>query len=317
MHRYTAIAATALLGLGTLAHADHVGPLVDPAWVTDHLDDANVILLDLRKAEDYAAGHIAGALSATYGKFGWRETIDEVPGMLPPLANINERIASLGITPASHVIVIPYGKTSSDVGSATRVYWTFKLLGHEEVSLLDGGMNAWEKAGNALSADAVTPTAAPTYPGVINDKLLVETGELLALINNEAVMPIDARIDEQWNGKTKHPKARIPGGIPTAKRLPQAELVDPETGKFVSPAKVKEVASNYGWTPDGDLPLVSYCNTGHWASTAWFALSEVAGISDVILYDGSMVAWTSDETNPLINSPNRLQQLVSKLVSGN
>ena len=289
--------------------------MVEAEWLAQNLDNNNVILVDLRKAEDYGQGHIPGSLNATYGEFGWRETVDDVVGMLPPLANINEKIGSLGITPDKHVIVIPYGKTSSDVGAAARTYWTFKVLGHDNVSLLNGGMNAWEKSGQALTAESSVTSAAPDYPGFINDQLIIDTAGLLDHITNETATPIDARINEQWSGETKHPKARIPGAIPTAKRLPQTELVDPKTGKFVLAAEVVEVAKAHGWSPDSSLPFVSYCNTGHWAATAWFALSEIAGVSDVVLYDGSMVAWTKDDGNPLINSPNRLLQLVNKLTS--
>lgn len=304
-----------LLAAGLLAaSASHAAPLVSADWVDSRVDDQNVVLVDLRKEEDYASGHIKGAVNAPYGEFGWRETVDGVIGMLPPVAQINERIGSLGITPDKHVVVIPYGNTSSDVGSATRVYWTFKVLGHENVSLLDGGMNAWTSQDLfTLQTKANDPTSAGPYPGAVDQGLLVDTVALVGLVEAGEIQPIDARTDPQWEGKEKHPKARIGGAIPTAQRLPQANLVDPETGLFASKDQVIEVAGTNGWNPSDTKPLVSYCNTGHWASTAWFALSEVAGVDNVRLYDGSMVAWTQDEGNPLINTPGRLEQLLDNI----
>ena len=315
MHKTLLITARSLATVCLLAGtAVHAAPLVTVDWVTDRMGDGNVLLVDLRKDEDYASGHIQGALSAPYGKFGWRETVDGIVGMLPPLETINERIGSLGVTQEKHVVVIPYGDSSSDVGAATRVYWTFKVLGHDDVSLLDGGMNAWTAQDLfTLETKAIEPLAAASYPGIVDQGLLIDTMSLIDLVESGKVQPVDARTDPQWEGKEKHPKARIPGAIPTANRLPQSDLVDPDTGMFVTKGQVIEIADSNGWNPSETKPLVSYCNTGHWASTAWFAMSEVAGLEGVKLYDGSMVAWTQDEANPLINSPGRLEQLLENL----
>lgn len=290
-------------------------PLVDAGWVEARRADSHVVLLDLRKAEDYAAGHIPGAINAAYGEFGWRETIDEVVGMLPPLATINERIGSLGIDPSKHVVIVPYGANSTDVGSAARVYWTFKVLGHDKVSLLDGGMNAWTKQPQfSLQTTEVEAVDAGAYPGQVDEQLVIDTASLVARLESGDVQPIDARTDEQWHGEAKHPKALAYGAIETAERLPQAELVDGETGKFISADAIRAAAVAHGWEIGEAKPLVSYCNTGHWASTVWFALSEVAGVDNVALYDGSMVAWTRDESHPLINQPSRGQQLLNKVL---
>ena len=305
----TGIAISALMSITANAR-----PLVDTTWVTSNLSNPNVVLVDLRKAEDYNFGHIPGAINATYGEFGWRTQVDDVIGMLPPLAEINEKIASLGINDDSHVVVIPYGNNSSDVGSATRVYWTFKVLGHDNVSLLNGGMKAWHSQDTfSLETTANTATTPGNFVGSPNDQLVIDTTNLVARIESSEIQPIDARTDEQWEGKAKHPKARIAGAIPTAQRLPQADLVDPETGKFKSGADILAVATANGWDPANSKPLVTYCNTGHWASTAWFALSEVAQLENITLYDGSMVAWTKNKSNPLINSPSRFDQIVNKL----
>ncbi len=300
----------AVLLTGTVGAA----PLVSTDWLLANHADRNVVVVDLRSAEDYAIGHIPGAVNAPYGKFGWRETVDDVVGMLPPLDAINERIGSLGISPDSTVILVPYGDSSSDVGAATRVYWTFKVLNHDKVSLLDGGQRAWRSQDlYSLQSSAINPAHAGPYPGQVDEQLVIDSVALLEQIEDGEVQPIDARIDEQWEGKTKHPKAKSVGAIPTSVRLPQADLVDPDTGRFVSSEQVVAVATANGWSIDGSKPLVSYCNTGHWASTAWFALSEVAQVPGVKLYDGSMVAWTQDTDRPLINIPNRIEQILDTL----
>ena len=315
--RFVRLASVAALGaaavLGTVAAAQ---PLVTAEWLRVRLDDPNLVVIDLRSAEDYATGHIPGAVSAEYGKFGWRETVDDVVGMLPPLDTLNGKIASLGITPQHTVVLVPYGDTSSDVGAATRVYWSFKVIGHETVSLLDGGQHAWRSQDlYNLQSTPNLPSSTASYPGVLNEQLVIDTAALLEQVNNGEVQPIDARIDEQWEGKSKHPKALSPGSIPDAVRLPQTDLVDPETRRFISAAQVIEVAKANGWELDGSKPLISYCNTGHWASVAWFALTEVANVPGVKLYDGSMVAWTQDTNRPLINVPSRFKQILDTITS--
>lgn len=289
-------------------------PLVEADWLANHLDD--VVVIDLRKEENYSQGHIPTAVRTTYGEFGWRETIDDVPGMLPPVTKLNELVGSICVEPSSHVVVVPYGDSSSDVGAAARVYWTFKMLGHDKVSVLNGGQRAWTAdAARPVDTASSNQAACSPYPGQFQEELVIDTKALRELVASEAVQPIDARTDEQWVGDKKHPKARIPGAIPTAKRLPQADLIDPDTGKFVAPEQIIAVAKANGWDPASSKPIVSYCNTGHWAATSWFALSEVAGIDNVTLYDGSMTAWTKDEANPTINTPGRLTQII-KAITG-
>ena len=308
------------LGLGLLiatcaAPALAARPLVDAAWVEARRADSHVVLLDVRKAEDYAAGHIPGALSTPYGAFGWRETIDEVTGMMPPLATINERIGSLGIDPSKHVVIVPYGATSRDVAAAARVYWTFKVLGHDKVSLLDGGMNAWTQQPQfKLQTTEVAAVDAGAYPGQVNEQLVIDTAGLVARLESGDVLPIDARIDEQWHGESKHPKALAYGAIETAKRLPEADLIDEETGKFISADAIRAAATAHGWDLGEAKPLVPYCNTGNLSSTVWFALSEIIGIDNVAMYDGSMVAWTRDASLPVINQPSRGEQLLDRIL---
>lgn len=314
-HSTTKHLSRAALATATfLAAAAGAAPLVSADWLSSRTGDDNLVVVDLRQGEDYSAGHIPGALNAAYGKFGWRTTVDGVVGMLPPVAQINSLIGSLGITPDKQVVVVPYGKNSSDVGAAARVYWTFRVLGHDNVSLLDGGQQAWNSQDlYLLERPANVPVPAADYPGKVDATLLIDTVALLEQVESGAVQPVDARTDEQWNGEKKHPKARTAGAIPTAQRLPQADLIDPATGKFVGKRQIVTVARNNGWSLDGSKPLVSYCNTGHWAATAWFALSEVAGVPGVKLYDGSMVAWTGIESNPLINTPSRAEQIINTI----
>ena len=122
-------------------------PLVDAVWVKDQIGKEGVVMLDLRTPASYKKGHVPGAVYTNYSKDGWRVKNSEgIAGMLPPVEQISNLIGSLGIGNQDHVVLIPYGTSSSKMGTATRIYWTFKVLGHDKVSILNGGMAAYKKA---------------------------------------------------------------------------------------------------------------------------------------------------------------------------
>ena len=107
-------------------------------------------------------------------------------------------------------------------------------------------------------------------------------------------MLLDARNEEQFIGEAKHGKALQAGHIPGAVLQSQAEAYNANTNQLKSEAELLEIYADHA-----DKPIISYCNTGHWAATNWFVLSEVLGRKDVKLYDGSMVEWTANSDNPL------------------
>ncbi len=117
---------------------------------------------------------------------------------------------------------------------------------------------------------------------------------------------MDGRTKEQFDGFAKHPKAREVGHIPGAVLLSQANAYDAASNRLKSTDALAEI---YGDLDSGRI--VSYCNTGHWAATNWFVLSEVLGRDNVQLYDGSMVEWSADEANPLAPNLSNLERFKS------
>ena len=136
-------------GLATAATAQ---PLVDVDWVAGNLDNENVVLIDLRNKidkgsyETYLDGHIPSSLHSDYLKDGWRVGRDDVVGLLPTEAEFEALARKLGVSAGSHVVLIPAGVNSTDFGSSARAYWTFKVFGHDKVSILNGGYAAWVAA---------------------------------------------------------------------------------------------------------------------------------------------------------------------------
>ena len=118
------------------------------------------------------------------------------------------------------------------------------------------------------------------------------------------VVLLDGRTEDQFLGKAKHKKAKLSGRIPGALHLSQANSYDTKSNRLKDQ---KELESIYSIIDS--KPIVSYCNTGHWAATNWFVLSEVLGKKNVKLYDGSMVEWTANKSNPVIDDQSNLQKI--------
>ncbi len=277
-------------------------PLVDTVWLATNLDQPNLVVLDIRNridggsAEVFAEGHVPGAVYSNYLEDGWRTTVDGVPGMMSPVADLETLIGGLGIGNVNHVTIVHGGVSSSDFGSAARVYWTFKVLDHDAVSILDGGYQAWSAdASNPIETGPSAPVAA-TFVAEFQPQYLATTEEVVLAMADREVALVDARPASQFRGESKVDAARAKGTIPGARNLQQSTLVA-EAGTVEAPDTIAGLLRKVGLKSDDKK--IAFCNTGHWASVAWFALSEVLGNEDVKMYDGSMVAWTADAERPL------------------
>src|SRR2546423_3815929 len=138
--------------------AQTLSRLVSVEWLTEHLQDPQMLVLDVRSAIDgggieaYQKGHIQGAIHSDYDKAGWRVTRGGVPFMLPTLPELEKLIGELGIDENTHVVVVPAGVSYTDFGAAARTYWTLKVTGVSKVSILDGGDAAWSRDGNVTES---------------------------------------------------------------------------------------------------------------------------------------------------------------------
>jgi len=277
-------------------------PLLAPAELAGRLGDPQLRIIDVRAragGDGYDSGHIAGALSAPYAR--WRGPSDN-PGALPQAAELTALIRSLGIDAAMPVVVVYAGSDATEFGAAARVYWTLKAAGLSQLSILNGGMKAWRAAGEPVSKDA--RTVAPSTYEVRWDSRIIATQDEVAQASGRQQL-IDARPAPFFLGETKHIAARTPGTLVGAKNVEHDVWFVGDSATMQSTADVRRVAQQQGVSTA--QPTVSFCNTGHWAATNWFVLSEVLGQPDVKLYPESMVGW-SRAGLPMTNVPGRLQQ---------
>jgi thiosulfate/3-mercaptopyruvate sulfurtransferase len=223
---------------------------------------------------------------------GWRTTIKGVVGQFPGTKALSSLIGGLGIDNSKHVVIVYGGVSSLDFGSAARVYWTFKTIGHENVSILNGGFKGWANGGNkvATGENSITPASFKTK---LNKKYFASFSEVQKAQKGKGQQClIDARPAAFFTGDKKHAKARIPGRLANARNLQEGNLID-DSFKMKPSSAIK---SQFGGLDGVEQykGYISYCNTGHWAATVWFGLSEIAQIPNVKMYDGGMTHWTSN-----------------------
>ena len=296
--------------------AEAVTPLVGVDWLKAHLNDPNLVVLDIRSAIDgggvkaYEAAHIPGSVHSDYDKAGWRVTRNNVPFMVPTAAELEKLIGDLGIDEDTHVVVVPAGVNVLDFGSAARTYWTLKYAGVGKVSILDGGVAAWRQAGLPVENGLKRPSPK-IFSATLDKSLLAEAGEVETIEKNGGATLIDARPASFFTGKEKAPASQAYGHIPGARNIDSADFYDAKTNKLKPKAELARIAN--GLTAD---PVVAYCNTGHWASTDWFVLHELLGNKAARLYAGSMVEWTSNASRPLASSRTKWDDLKKALGLG-
>ncbi len=296
------VAFITLLSLSALAQAAQ--PLVNSAWLKQHLNDKNVVILDVYDGDQraaFAAGHIPGALFTDFLHDGWRVKIGAVPGMLPPPEAAAKLIGGFGIDNNSHVIVVPGGRERADFNAAARIYWTFKVLGHDNVSILNGGDKAWfADASNPVAKGATTATPKKFVAHLRPEYLATRDDVKRALQTHDAQL-VDARPAGQYEGKVKSPAVRVAGTLPGAVDAPAVDFATPDGTRLADAATIDKVLAKAGAKLSS--PQISFCNTGHLGSGTWFVLSEIKGNKKARLYDGSMADWTSDPKLPVANQP--------------
>ncbi|MEM1298766.1 MAG: rhodanese-like domain-containing protein [Pseudomonadota bacterium] len=284
------LVSTAIAGLVLSASAAFADwkPLVAPADLAEMLDEEPVVL-DIRSPGAYAEGHIETAVSVPYN--AWRGPEDN-PGALISDEKLTAILTEAGVEPDVPVIITYAGKGTLDFGSAARVYWTLKSAGVEEIAILNGGLNAWTAAGLELTTEAGGNFASDVTYSFAETWLIDREGVRDVLDGTATAQLVDARPEAFFTGVKKHDAAAWPGTLSGALNIVHETWFG---GPVLAATKSDMLAAlkEAGVDPTaGDI--VSFCNTGHWAATNWFVLSEIAGIEGVRLYPESMVGWTQN-----------------------
>ena len=263
--------------------------LVTTKWVVDNLDNDNVKIVDIRKAEDYAAGHIPGALNYPYGEL--QVETNGVKGMIPPGENISAKLSSLGISPEDTIIIYDHIKNLW----STRLLWTLEVYGHEDARMMDGSWGVWSAEGKTVSTKS--PSISSTsykFTKAKNESLIIDMAAVQASIDDNSSVVLDTRSADEYAGRDV--RANRGGHIPSSIHVEWVQNVDGE-GKFLPASDLKTLYASANI--NSDLDIYTLCQTAVRATHSWFVLTDLLGYEDVSVYDGSWTEWGNDENTPI------------------
>jgi thiosulfate/3-mercaptopyruvate sulfurtransferase len=266
--------------------------LVDADWVEANLDTPGVVLVEVDEdTSAYNKGHIRGAV-----KIDWKTDLqDPVRRDFVDKAGFEALLSSRGI--ANDDTIVLYGGNNN--WFAAYAYWYFKLYGHENVKLLDGGRKKWELDSRELVED-VTSRPATQYTASEPDRSIrAFRDDVVAAIGKQNL--VDVRSPDEFTGKLVAPAhlpqegAQRPGHVPTARNIPWSKAAN-DDGTFRSDEELKALYSGAG--VDFAKDTIAYCRIGERSAHTWFVLHELLDQPNVRNYDGS---WT--EYGSLVGVP--------------
>jgi thiosulfate/3-mercaptopyruvate sulfurtransferase len=267
--------------------------LVDADWVQAHLDDPGVVLVEVDEdTTAYDKGHIRGAV-----KIDWKKDLqDPVRRDFVDRHGFEQLLSERGI--ANDDTVILYGGNNN--WFAAYAYWYFKLYGHRDVRLLDGGRKKWELDSREM-VTAVPERPRTSYQATEQDpSLRAKRDEVIAAIGKQNL--VDVRSPDEFTGKLLAPahlpqeQAQRAGHIPTAKNVPWSKAAN-DDGTFRTDDQLRALYQGEAHLDFGK-DTIAYCRIGERSAHTWFVLHELLGLPHVKNYDGS---WT--EYGSLVGVP--------------
>jgi thiosulfate/3-mercaptopyruvate sulfurtransferase len=274
-------------------------------WLERHLADPDVVIIDGswhlattgRDARaEYDAAHIPGAVFFDIDAVA--DTSNPLPHMLPTSEVFAEAAGALGIDNAQKIVVYD----SVGLGSAPRVWWTFKIMGASDVVILDGGLPKWRVEERPVDANPVSRPARRFHAHL--DPVVVRNLEQVRAGTGTAFQLVDARPAARFRGEAPEPRSWVKTGrVPGSKNVPSTELV--ADGRLKDTDALRKAFATAG--VDLTKPIVTSCGSGVNAATLSLAL-DVLGVKDTALYDGSWTEWGARDDVPIATGPAESEQ---------
>lgn len=269
-----------------------ISPIVSSEWLAANLTNPRLVMIDIRKIEDYREGHVPGAISAYYGMWVFSESIKHTE--YPPEDELFDAIGDLGIRQNSLVVIICKTYTCFYQVMAPRVLTTLQYVGLENISILDGGQEAWVSEKRPLSMEPVIPRKT-VYTGRLNKTLHAEKAYVAGRLGKATF--VDVREPDWFSGEKKVAFVEKAGRIPGALNLPASEAYT-EQGTFKKKEELEAIVTRVVGS-DRSKEIITYCDAGRCCPTWAFILSHVLGYKNVKLYDGSFEEWSKDPSLPV------------------
>lgn len=262
--------------------------LLEPAILEQHLNDPDLLIIDLCNTDRYRHGHIPGAIHVppAYTQLGK----PPAPGLLPTLDMLEHLFSQLALTPERHVVVYD----DEGGGWAGRFIWILDSIGHTRYSVVDGGMIAWEAEGHPLSADIpeLTPTAVSL---TLHPEVTATLQDVMNTLNQNDTCIWDARSAMEYHGQKVF--AAKGGHIPGAANFEWTMAMDPANHyRMKSPEALLKTLTGLGMTTDKQI--VTHCHTHH-RSGYTYLVAKALGFAKVKAYAGSWSEWGNHPETPV------------------
>lgn len=286
------LAIIALLTVPTVLPARDIPAVVSVNWLEEKLTNPAVKVLDIRKPEEFKAGHVPGAINVFYGT--WAVKTFDFDNELPPDDDLTDIINGIGLTYADKVVIVGNTDPVGELAGATRVAWTLEYAGFENVAVLDGGFGKWQGDNKPVSTQ---PVKVKEESQELKFKKSLRANEEYLLQNREKSIILDTRLPDVFFGITKPDNVERAGRIKGALNLPSAWMFT-KNGTYKPVDDLRAIAEGVIGKDTGK-EIIIYCDTGKLASTWWYVLSEMLGYKNVRMYDGSFQEFSQDPNLPM------------------
>ena len=264
----------------------HPEALVSTEWVAAHADDSNIRLVEVDvDTSAYEKGHIRNAI-------GWNWTTqlnDHVRRDIPNQKQFAELCSAAGITNDGTVIL--YGDHNN--WFAAFAFWQFKIYGHKDVRLINGGRKKWEREGRPFTREVPSVIPSHYHAAVPDTSLRARRDNIFQILSGKPAYLVDVRSPDEFTGKVIAPPgmsetAQRGGHIPGAANIPWGKAAN-DDGTFKSNDELVALYESQGVRPDKET--VTYCRIGERSAHTWFVLKYLLGYEKVRNYDGSWTEW--------------------------
>ncbi len=252
------------------------------------LGQDGLLVVDLCQQPTYNQYHIPGAVHIEYGQI--IAANPPVQGLVPEAADLERLFSATGIGNDTHVVAYD----DEGGGKAARLLWTLEIMGHQRMSMLNGGLYAWANDGHPLDAGVVEAMPA-TFVSHYSAQPIAEADYILQHLDDGDVVLIDARSRDEYIGRQM--MSSRGGHIPGAKHWDWQDIMDPlNNQRFKASSELKQALTDRGVTPDKEV--ITYCQTNHRSSLTYIALKSL-GYTQVKSYPGSWSDWGNREETPI------------------